>query len=83
VSISITINPGDSKWKEIHRSSENSFESFSLASYPSVGSTEAFVLATNGEDKRSLWTYDIDKKIFLEKIYGDKEADLSGVFLSL
>ena len=73
-------NPGDSKWKEIHRSSENSFERFSLASYPSEGSSEAFVLATNGEDKRSLWAYDIDKKIFLEKIYGDKEADLSGVF---
>ena len=71
-------DPGDKSWREIYRSSENSFESFSLISYPEEGSSEAFVLATNGQDKRALWTYDIDKKVFLEKIYEDKEADLSG-----
>jgi dipeptidyl aminopeptidase/acylaminoacyl peptidase len=72
--------PGDSKWREIHRSNENSFDTFSMVSYPEDGSSIAFVLATNGEDKRALWTYDIDKQQFVEKVYADKEADLSGVF---
>jgi dipeptidyl aminopeptidase/acylaminoacyl peptidase len=49
-----------------------------MISYPEEGSSVVYALATNGEDKRALWTYDIDKKIFLEKVYADNEADISG-----
>ena len=68
---------GSNSWTEYHRMHEDSFETFSVVNTNNMKG-EIYVIANNGEDKESLWKYDIENKKFTSKIYGSNESDLFG-----
>lgn len=68
---------GTSSWLEYHRMSEDSFETFRVLRTEKF-KDEIYVIANNGEDKTSLWKYNIIQKRFVKKIFGFDDADLNG-----
>ncbi|MFV0543726.1 MAG: alpha/beta hydrolase family protein [Marinicella pacifica] len=69
----------ESKWNEIHRLSEDSFEGFQIAGIDQTMPDTLFVIAHNGRDKQALWTFDTKKKDFGELIYARNDVDVLGV----
>ncbi len=78
---SVTFYRGvnEDKWHEIHRQSEDSFESFRVVGIDQAAPDSLFVLAHNGRDKQGLWTYDARKKKFGELIYARNDVDVTGL----
>ncbi|MFK8011193.1 MAG: alpha/beta hydrolase family protein [Marinicellaceae bacterium] len=70
---------GSKKWKEIYRLHEDSFESFNIQGIDHTKPDTLFVVAHNGEDKTSLWEFDVKNNKFGEKIYGRSDVDITGV----
>ena len=71
--------PGSSSWVEVYRQSIDDYESFEIVSkYIDDKKSKVYVIANNGEDKTSLWIYDLKNKQFISKIYSDKVKDLNG-----
>ena len=68
---------GTSSWLEYHRVSVDSFETFRVLRTNNL-KDEIYVIANNGEDKTSLWKYNIIQKKFIKKIFGFDDADLNG-----
>jgi len=67
------------KWQEIYRVHEDSFEGFSIRAIDNTKPDTLLVIAQNGEDKNSLWEFDVKTKSFGEKIYGRSDVDIRGV----
>lgn len=68
---------GSNTWTEYHRMHEDSFETFNVVNTNNMEG-DIYVIANNGEDKESLWKYNLEKKKFTSKVYGSNESDLFG-----
>ncbi|MBT8093133.1 MAG: prolyl oligopeptidase family serine peptidase [Gammaproteobacteria bacterium] len=71
--------PGETGWREALRFSEDSFEVVAEGGLDPEKPRHWLVLATNGDDKIGLWSYDTDNRKFDELIYRRKDADVYGV----
>jgi dipeptidyl aminopeptidase/acylaminoacyl peptidase len=72
--------PGTGKgWTEIYRQDENSFEEFAVAGLDDTKEDHILVIATNGHDKKGLWSYDVNAKRFDELIYRREDVDVSWI----
>jgi dipeptidyl aminopeptidase/acylaminoacyl peptidase len=72
-------SPGESKWEEIYRLHEDSFENFSIEGVDETKPDTIFVLANNGRDKEALWEFNIRTKTFGEIVYARSDVDIAGV----
>lgn len=68
-----------SKWREIYRQSEDSFENFEVRGFDWKSPSIFFVMANNGDDKIGLWEFDVETKSFGEIIYRRNDVDVAGV----
>lgn len=71
--------PGESKWEEVYRQHEDSFEEFSIRGYDTANPEILFVLANNGRDKAALWEFNQRTRSFGEIVYARKDVDIFGV----
>lgn len=71
--------PGTKGWTEIHRQSEEDFETFSVAEIDDTKPDHLLVFANNGHDKVGLWSYNINTRTLDELIYRRNDADVYGV----
>jgi dipeptidyl aminopeptidase/acylaminoacyl peptidase len=71
--------PGESKWEEIYRQHEDSFENFSVRGVDDTKPDGIFVIANNGRDKTALWEFDTRTKTFGEIIYARNDVNVGGV----
>ena len=69
---------GDKDWTEIHRKSEDSFESFNINGIDDQKPDHLFVTAHNGMNTASLWEFNAKSKSFGERIYGRTDVDVLG-----
>ncbi len=67
------------KWNEIHRGSEDSFESFDVRGFNPDNRQLLWVLAHNGHDRVAMWEYDAQARVFTRQIYAHPQVDVSGV----
>ncbi len=74
-----TRKPGEKDWREFHRLSEDSFEEFSVWGFDEADRNILFVVATNGNDKRGMWEYNVATKSFGELIYRRNDVDILGM----
>lgn len=66
---------GSKDWIEYYRWSFESFETFQVVGVDPVADYRIFVIAHNGEDRASLWSYDMANKKFVEKIMQHPKVD--------
>ena len=72
---------GTSDWVEFYRWSLESFEQFSPVGDDPIADYRIFVIAHNGENRASLWSYDMAEKKFVEKLFQHPRVDsLSAVY---
>jgi dipeptidyl aminopeptidase/acylaminoacyl peptidase len=71
--------PGEKKWTEAGRISEDSFETFLIVGIDEEKPRHWLARAHNGDDMIGLWSYDTDSQKFDELIYRRKDADVYGV----
>ena len=71
--------PGESKWDELYRQHEDSFETFDIEAVDPANPDIIFVTATNGRDKAALWEFNIRTKQFGEIIYARPDVNVAGV----
>lgn len=71
-------DPNDSQWVEFGRSSIEDFESFVPVGIDRTKPHHEYVIAHNGEDKRSLWSYDKKNSVFAERVYSQNDVDVRG-----
>lgn len=69
---------GGSGWDEYYRLSRDSFESFNYAGQVEGDESRIYVNAHNGEDKSSLWVFNLETGSFEDKIYGRGDVDVFG-----
>lgn len=71
---------GSGDWKEYFRLPDSSFERFSPVGVDPIAEDHIFVIAHNGEDRASFWSYDMANRKFGEKILQTARVDsLAGV----
>jgi len=70
-----------SDWTEIHRRSEDSFETFNVAGYIPEDPSRIHVIAHNGNDKAGLWKFNVNTKRFEDLVFRHKDVDVGGVRL--
>lgn len=73
-------DPGESTWVEFGRSHIDDFEAFAPVGVDRNTPNHEYVIAHNGEDKGSLWSYDKKNRRFTERVYGRKDVDVWGTF---
>jgi dipeptidyl aminopeptidase/acylaminoacyl peptidase len=71
--------PGETRWQEIYRLSEDSFETFILENRDPDKDDAVIVSANNGDDKIGFWSFNVDTRTFEELIYRRKDVDVYGV----
>ncbi len=71
--------PGESKWEEIFRLHEDSFEQFSIQGIDHSQADTIFVLANNGRDKQALWEFNVRSKTFGDIFYARKDVNIAGM----
>lgn len=71
--------PGESKWDEIFRQHEDSFQGFRILGVDESKPDTIFVLANNGRDKSALWEFNTRSKSFGEIIYARNDVNVAGV----
>ena len=71
--------PGTKGWTEIHRQSEENFETFSVAEIDDTKPDHVLVYAHNGHDKVGLWSFNVNTRTLDELIYRRNDADVYGV----
>ncbi|NNC63715.1 MAG: S9 family peptidase [Gammaproteobacteria bacterium] len=71
--------PGERKWHEMYRQSEDSFESFRVLELDDTKPDHVLVLANNGNDTQGLWSYNYKTRTFEEEIYRRADVDVSGL----
>jgi len=72
---------GGADWTEIHRRSEDSFETFNVAGYIPEDPSRIYVIAHNGNDKAGLWRFNVNTKRFEDLVFRHKDVDVGGVRL--
>lgn len=70
---------GSSKWEELYRMSEDSFETFSPQGIDETKPDMIFVLAENGRNTTALWEFNVKTKTFGEIIYARNDVNVAGV----
>ncbi|MFM7120459.1 MAG: alpha/beta hydrolase family protein [Gammaproteobacteria bacterium] len=70
---------GTQTWKEFHRQSEDSFETFEVVGFDPDARHIFFVMANNGRDTVGLWEFDVARGAFGELIYQRSDVDVVGV----
>lgn len=70
---------GSSKWEELYRLSEDSFESFSVVGIDHIKPNTFFVRAENGSNTAGLWEFNTKTKAFGELVYARKDVNVAGV----
>lgn len=71
--------PGETKWTEAARISEDTFEEFNVIGPDEEKPRHWLVMANNGDDMVGLWSYDTDNRKFVERIYQRRDVDVYGV----
>ncbi len=72
--------PGkDSKWEDVFRLHEDSFENFRIEGVDETKPDTIFVIANNGQDKQALWDFNVKTKSFGELIYARSDVNVAGV----
>jgi dipeptidyl aminopeptidase/acylaminoacyl peptidase len=71
--------PGETKWTEAARESEDSFETFNVVGVDPEKPRHWLMRLNNGDDKVGLWSYDTDNRKLEELIYRRKDVDVYGV----
>lgn len=71
--------PGESKWSEMFRMDENSFEDFVVEGLDDAKAGNFLVTAHNGSDKSGLWSFNPDTQEFEELIYRRNDVNVAGV----
>lgn len=72
-------SPDKSKWEELHRLHEDSFEDFQIQGIDESKPNTIFVTAQNGRDKRALWEFNTRTKSFGELVYARSDVNVAGV----
>lgn len=73
-------NPEEATWVEFARHHIDSFENFAPVGVDPAAPHHEYVIAHNGEDKQSLWSYDKQNRKFSERVYGRKDIDVLRTF---
>jgi len=71
--------PGQTKWSEYYRLSVDEWESFRYAGLVEGNDDQIYVVAHNGQDKMSLWLYNLSTKTFGRQVYKNNDVDIRGV----
>jgi dipeptidyl aminopeptidase/acylaminoacyl peptidase len=71
--------PGEKKWHEMHRQSEDSFENFRVLEIDDAKPNHVLVLANNGNDTQGLWSFNYKTQKFEELLYQRSDVDVSGL----
>lgn len=75
-------NPGETNWSEIRREKAKDFDRSDFNFQGDVPGKPGTIYVTarhNGEDKIALWEFDTKTKSFGRKVYGNPDADITGV----
>lgn len=67
---------GGSGWDEYFRLERDSFENFSYAGLVEGEPDMIYAIAHNGEDRESLWKYNLVTKQFVEKVFSHPDVDV-------
>ncbi len=67
------------KWEEIFRQHEDSFEDFTILGDDKNDSNILYVRAHNGRDKMALWSFNVITKTFEDLIFAHDEVNVAGV----
>ena len=70
--------PGSDDWEVMYRLHEDSFEIFNPQGIDPENPDNVLVIATNGQDKAALWTFDTKTRKFEEIVYGRNDVNISG-----
>ena len=71
--------PGEKKWHEMYRQSEDVHESFRVLEMDETKPDHVLVLANNGKDTEGLWSFNYKTRTFEELLYHRSDVDVSGV----
>jgi dipeptidyl aminopeptidase/acylaminoacyl peptidase len=71
--------PGERKWHEMYRQSEDSFENFQVLELDDTKPDHVLVLANNGNNTQGLWSFNYKTRTFEEEIYRRADVDVSGL----
>ena len=71
--------PNESKWEDIFRAHEDSFENFSIQGIDHSKPDTIFVLAHNGRDKQAIWEFNVSSKSFGDMLFARKDVDIAGL----
>ena len=70
--------PGEKRWTEVYRQSEDSYENFETIWFDDQKPRNFLTIAYNGHDKRGVWSYNLDTREFEELIYRRSDVDVYG-----
>ncbi len=70
--------PGEKKWTEAYRQSEDSYENVQTSWFDEEKPRNVLTIAYNDQDKRGVWSYNLDTKKFDELIYARSDVDMYG-----
>ncbi len=68
--------PGETKWTEYYRQSIHDWDEFRYAGLVEGNDDQIYVIANNGQDKASLWRYNLSTKSFGEQVFKHNDVDL-------
>ncbi|MGB5258873.1 MAG: prolyl oligopeptidase family serine peptidase [Woeseiaceae bacterium] len=71
--------PGEKKWHEMYRQSEDDFETFQVLELDEAKPGNMLVLANNGNDMQGLWSFNARTGTFDELIYRRADVDVAGL----
>jgi dipeptidyl aminopeptidase/acylaminoacyl peptidase len=71
--------PGENKWHEIKRQSEDDFELFDVLEIDDTQPDHVLALANNGNDMQGLWSFNVKTQTFDELIYRRADVDVAGL----
>ena len=70
--------PGEKKWTEAYRQSEDSYEDVTTNWFDEEKPRNILTIAYNEQDKRGVWSYNLDSQKFEELIYARSDVDMYG-----
>ncbi len=70
--------PGEKKWTEAYRQSEDSYENVTTNWFDDEKPRNILTIAYNEQDKRGVWSYNLDSQKFEELIYARSDVDMYG-----
>ena len=70
--------PGDNKWSEVYRQSEDSYEDVTANWFDEEKPRNFLLIAYNNRDKRGVWSYNLESQKFEELVYARSDVDMYG-----